>query len=183
VYLPKKLDSTVRISILETHPSYVICAVQRSGSFLLSEALTNTGLAGNPQEYFLNNSEGWEDGSWARQNGVTSRSDYLRLVLEKGTTPNGVFGTKIMWNYFQDMIKRLQELPEFKEMDAPQLMASLFTNVYYIWIIRRDKVRQAVSWARAAQTGIYAQTAGETPVPNRNRPLILTLSICCIAWY
>jgi LPS sulfotransferase NodH len=39
---------------MKPHISYVICAVQRSGSFLLCEALENTGLAGNPEEYFLN---------------------------------------------------------------------------------------------------------------------------------
>ena len=151
---------------MKPHTSYVICAVQRSGSFLLCEALKNTGLAGNPEEYFLNG-EGWEDGWWACQHGVTSRPDYLRLVLEKGTSPNGVFGSKIMWNYYHDMLERLQELPEYEGMDAPQLMAALFPNIHYIWIIRRDKVRQAVSWAKSAQTGIYALSTGETPVPRQ----------------
>ncbi|MGE5222014.1 MAG: Stf0 family sulfotransferase [Omnitrophica WOR_2 bacterium] len=146
--------------------SYVICAVQRSGSFLLCEALKNTGLAGNPEEYFLNG-EGWEDGGWARQHGVTSRADYLNLVLEKGATANGVFGTKIMWNYFHLMIKSLRELPGYREMDSGQLMVSLFPNLHYIWIIRRDKVRQAVSWAKAGQTDIYAWAKGETPVPRQ----------------
>jgi trehalose 2-sulfotransferase len=146
--------------------SYVICAVQRSGSFLLSEALKNTGLAGFPEEYFLNG-EGWEDSWWARQHGVSSRTDYLNLVFERGTSSNGVFGTKVMWNYFQTMLKSLQELPEYKGMNAPQLMASLFPNVHYIWIVRRDKVRQAVSWAKAGQTDVYALHKGETPVPKR----------------
>ena len=146
--------------------SYIICAVQRSGSFLLCEALKNTDLAGFPEEYFLNG-EGWEDSSWARQHGVTSRTDYLNLVFEQGTSPNGVFGTKIMWNYFHTMLKSLRELSEYKDLDAPQLMDSLFPNVHYIWIIRRDKVRQAVSWAKAGQTDVYAWHKGETPVPTR----------------
>ncbi|HSL46143.1 MAG TPA: Stf0 family sulfotransferase [Anaerolineales bacterium] len=146
--------------------SYVICAVQRSGSFLLCEALKNTGLAGFPEEYFLPG-EGWEDGWWARQHGVTSRADYLNLVFEQGTSSNGVFGTKIMWNYFPTMLNSLQELPEYKGLDAPQLMASLFPNVRYIWIVRRDKVRQAVSWAKAGQTDIYALHKGGTPNPKQ----------------
>jgi LPS sulfotransferase NodH len=151
---------------MKPHISCVICAVQRSGSFLLCEALKNTGLAGKPEEYFLNG-EGWEGNLWARQHGVTSRSGYLQLVFEKGTSPNGVFGTKIMWNYFHTMIKSLRELPEYKEMDAPQLMAALFPNVHYIWIVRREKVRQAVSWAKAVQTDIYAWTKGKVPVPKQ----------------
>ena len=147
--------------------SYVICAVQRSGSFLLCEALKNTGLAGSPEEYFLNNGEGWEDGWWARQHGVTSRRDYLNLVFEQGTSSNGVFGTKVMWNYFHAMLKTLQELPEYTGLDAPQLMASLFPNVHYIWIVRRNKVRQAVSWVKAGQTDVYAWTKGERPAPKQ----------------
>jgi LPS sulfotransferase NodH len=35
---------------MKPHISYAICAVQRSGSFLLCEALKNTGLAGVPYE-------------------------------------------------------------------------------------------------------------------------------------
>src|SRR6266540_22252 len=151
---------------MRPHISYIICAVQRSGSFLLCEALKNTGLAGFPEEYFLPG-QGWEDGEWARQNGVITRSDYLRLVLDKGTSPNGVFGTKVMWNYFHTMLTSFQELPEYKDLSGPQLMASLFPNVHYIWIVRRDKLRQAVSWAKAGQTDVYAWHTGETLTPKR----------------
>lgn len=147
--------------------SYVICAVQRSGSFLLCEALKNTGLAGNPEEYFLE-SEGWEYGEWARGHGVRSRTDYLHLVFEHGTTPNGVFGTKIMWNYFSRTLEKLQELPDYRGMQPCQVMAALFPNLHYIWIVRHDKVRQAVSWAKAGQTGIYAWHKGKTPVPEKD---------------
>lgn len=146
--------------------SYIICAVQRSGSFLLCEALKNTGLAGYPEEYFLDG-QGWEDGEWARQNGVKTRSDYLKLVLRKGTSPNGVFGAKVMWNYFPIMIQKLIELPPYRGWTAPSLMANLFPNLHYIWIVRRDKVRQAVSWAKAAQTNIYAWHKGESPVSSQ----------------
>ena len=151
---------------MKPHTSYVICAVQRSGSFLLCEALKNTGLAGFPEEYFLNG-EGWEEGEWARQHGVTTRSDYLRLVFDKGTSANGVFGTKIMWNYFPTMLDRLKELPGYGGWNAPELMADLFPNLRYIWIIRRDKVRQAVSWAKAGQTNIYGWHKVESPVPRQ----------------
>ena len=76
------------------HTAYVICAVQRSDSFLLCAALKNTGLAGIPEEYFSYHEDGenWENDWWARQHGVTSRSAYFELVLAKGTTANGVFG-------------------------------------------------------------------------------------------
>ncbi len=72
-----------------------------------------------------------------------------------------------MWNYFPAMLKNLRDLPEYQEMEAPQIMASLFPDIHYIWITRRDKVRQAVSWAKAGQTGVYARAKGDNPIPRR----------------
>ena len=149
------------------HTAYVICAMQRSGSFLLCEALKNTGLAGMPEEYFLyhEGGENWENGRWARQHGVTLRPAYLELVLAKGTTANGVFGTKLMWNYLPHVIANFQEMPAYQGLDAAEILPKLLPNLHYIWLVRRDKVKQAVSWAMAAQTNIYAswQTEGQSP--------------------
>ena len=80
---------------------------------------------------------------------------------------SSVFGIKIMWIYFRKMIHTLQELTDFAGMPAPQLMKTLFSEPQYIWIVRHDKVRQAVSWAIAGQTGVYAWPKGETPVPKQ----------------
>lgn len=148
------------------HKSYLICAVQRSGSSLLCEALKNTGLAGNPEEYFLDG-QGWEDGEWAHQHHVTTRPDYLKLVFNHGTSPNGVFGAKIMWNYFPIMIEKLTALPGYQGWPAPQIILDLLPNVQFIWMVRRDKVRQAVSWARAAQTDVYAWHKNTAPAPKQ----------------
>lgn len=152
---------------MKPHTSYVISAVQRSGSSLLCEALKNTGLAGNPEEYFLDG-QGWEDGEWAQKNHVTTRSDYLRLVFDHGTSPNGVFGVKVMWNYFPIMIDKLTALPGYEGLPAPQIMMDLFPNVHFLWMVRRDKVRQAVSWAKAAQTDNYAWHKGKVPTPKQD---------------
>jgi trehalose 2-sulfotransferase len=143
---------------MNVRTSYAICAVQRSGSSLLCEALKNTGLAGIPEEYFLyKEDEGsWENGCWAQHNGVTSRRGFINLVLAKATATNGVFGTKLMWNYFPHVIRSLQELPEYQGLAAAPLLGMLLPNLHYIWLVRADKVRQAVSWAMAAQTDIYA---------------------------
>ncbi len=37
---------------MQPNTSYLVCATPRSGSTLLCEALTNTGIAGQPKEYF-----------------------------------------------------------------------------------------------------------------------------------
>ena len=67
--------------------SYLICAIQRSGSFLLCEALTNSRIGGVPQEYFhFQSGPEFEHCPWARENGVSTRQEYLELILRTGTT-------------------------------------------------------------------------------------------------
>jgi LPS sulfotransferase NodH len=147
---------------MKTKISYIVCAVQRSGSSLLCEALKNTGLAGVPEEYFLyhENLGNWEQGEWASSFGVTSREAYIDLVLQQGSTENGVFGTKLMWNYFSHVVKAFGEIPAYHKLSPSALFAAMLENPKYIWIVRKDKVRQAVSWAIAAQTNIYASSHG-----------------------
>lgn len=150
---------------MKPHTSYLICGIQRSGSFLLREALKNTGLAGVPEEYFLEGE--YQDGGWARQHGVTTFREFLRLVIEKGTTDNGVFGAKIQQNEFPGLMTRLRELPEYADLSDAQVLLALFPNVHYILITRRDTLRQAISWARAAQTGVFALKTGTLPIPKQ----------------
>ena len=56
-----------------------------------------------------------------------------------GTTPNGVFAAKLMW----DHVERLTALGPIDE---------LFDRPRYVWVRRGDVVRQAVSLWRAMQT-------------------------------
>jgi LPS sulfotransferase NodH len=65
------------------------------------------------------------------------------------------------------MLESLRALPEYKDLDAPALMAALFPNIHYVWIVRQDKVSQAVSWAKAGQTDVYAWPKGEPSIPKR----------------
>jgi LPS sulfotransferase NodH len=144
--------------------SYAIVGVQRSGTTLLCESLKNTGIAGVPGEYFLS----WENGSWAQEHFVSTRREFIKLIIEKGTTPNGVFGINIMWNTFsEETVPRLRELPEFNRVPRHLLLQKIFPNLRFIWIIRRDKVRQAVSWAKAGQTDIWASHQLEHGKPKQ----------------
>jgi LPS sulfotransferase NodH len=107
--------------------SYLVCAAPRSASALLCHELDRTGLAGRPQEYFetlrrsgvprrpheyfdpdrhpniverLAFREMRED---APEPNALWRPDiydqYLARALREGTTANGVFGAKVMWDY------------------------------------------------------------------------------------
>jgi LPS sulfotransferase NodH len=144
------------IAGLKPETSYVICASARSGSNLLCEALWNTELAGHPDEYFLY----WH---WAAHEPARLSSDFvqpwllptdafLQKLARAGTTPNGVFGVKIMWEHLEVIIDNLRALRPFRDLEATAIFPALWPNLHYIQMIRRDKVRQAVSLARAIQS-------------------------------
>ena len=127
--------------------SYLICATPRSGSTLLCEALKNTGLAGNPDEYFGPMHVPRWNGIWQ-----TNTADaYLQKVFEQGTGPNHVFGIKVMRLYWQDFLKQLRQIEDTATLSEHDLLEALFPNLKYIWITRQDKVRQAVSWLKFLQ--------------------------------
>lgn len=151
--------------ILQPHTSYIVCGTPRCGSTLLCEALINTGIAGQPEEYFLPRNEPIWQGRW----GTSSYEQYLAGVIKQSTTPNGVFGTKMMWGYFDKFVSKLQQLPEYKESgkSAHELMVSTFPNLHYVWIKRRDKARQAISHAKARQTDIWVVSSETKPFLTR----------------
>ena len=149
--------------------SYMICATQRSGSNLLCEALADTGVAGRPTEFFLPEDHNALCQRW----GVSTDVEFLDKVIESGSTPNGVFGVKIMMGegymgegYFEHFIGTLTrvERPEGGDVSAPELVGATFPNLHYIWVTRRNKVRQAVSWWKAIQTDVWGRGRGERPL-------------------
>jgi trehalose 2-sulfotransferase len=153
--------------------SYLVCATQRSGSTLLCEFLRATGVAGVPDEYFerLRASglvrqprQYFEDPSvldiadrlmpmaQGRPEQAGEFEQWFRYVLQRGTTPNGVFGAKMMWNYLDDFKLRMAELPGLGNLSFNERLDVVFPQLKIIFIRRRDKVAQAVSLWRAIQT-------------------------------
>jgi LPS sulfotransferase NodH len=134
-------------SAAEPRISYMICSVPRSGSSLLCEMLANTLHAGMPAEYFRPDRIAMFKRRW----GVATFDEYRRALLERKTSPNGVFGLKVHWAQYG---------PTVEDRDP----TGLFPNIRFIYIRRLDRVRQAVSWVRAFQTGSWSTLLGpETP--------------------
>ena len=165
-----------------TERSFLVCATPRSGSTLLCEALEATAVAGRPREYFEAIKETGlprrpREYFWgvrspevlrllpddAQLNGFEpasewSRHDYARYLaasLTEGTSPNGVFGAKLMWGYFGDFMELMRGIPRFAAMGDGSLLAAAFPGLRYVFVSRNDKVRQAVSLWRALQTGAW----------------------------
>lgn len=173
--------------------SYLVCATPRSGSTLLCHLLGEMGIAGRPEEYFEalqhsglprrpeeyfdrdrhaniverlafrempeadvvpDPSPLWDPDSYDR---------YVEWVVEAGTTPNGVFGAKLMWGYLGDFADLLRGIDGNAGLTIPQLLHGSFPDLRYIRITREDKVRQAVSLWKAVQTQAWRKDNGNAP--------------------
>jgi LPS sulfotransferase NodH len=149
---------------------YLVCATPRSGSTLLCHLLDDTGIAGHPQEYFeaLQHSgvprRPHEYFDRERHANIIERlafrempdraptpsplwspdtyDRYLAWALEQGTTPNGVFGAKVMYAHLEDLWPRL----------AGRALEDVLPDLRFVRVSRADRVAQAVSLWIAIQT-------------------------------
>src|SRR5262249_18252356 len=137
--------------------SYMVAPVQRSGTHLLCSILRSTGMAGSPEEHFLSK----PGETWEKRWGTPSPAACVQHVLHQNTGADGVFGTVVMWSYFERMLQMLQQIPEYKDLAGAELLETVFCEPKYIWMRRRNHVEQAVSWAIACQTGVWTQKAEE----------------------
>lgn len=146
---------------------YFIHSVPRTGSYLLCSALEQTGIAGKPNEYF-NRSLVWE--LVERWKALTLRLHVRRLrrkrlnfrhkelkafatqLLRWRTGPNGVFGAKIHYD-------------QFSEIGQPDLK-TLFPKLKYIYTMRREASRQAVSFEKALQTSQWYANCTARAIPT-----------------
>jgi trehalose 2-sulfotransferase len=136
--------------------TYLICTNPRSGSWLLSEGLASTSIAGNAREWF----NSVEEQQWRARWRMNHSSDgtyasYLNYVRAQSTTPNGVSGVKLHYYQFVDLPGKLWAAKNDQELKTAALMAAVFPNIKYLWLTRRDKARQAISYQLACQTGIW----------------------------
>lgn len=150
--LLRTTETTCPAKEMQPHTSYLICTAPRSGSTLLCEALKNTGLAGQPDEYFHPHAEVFWKEFW----GISCYTDYVGRIIKEGMTSNGVFGAKMMWGVLGDFVDRLRTIPEYERLPVHELLSRVFPNLHYIFITRSDKVRQAVSYWKAFQTQTWA---------------------------
>ena len=145
--------------------SYVICCVQRTGSWLLAHTLADTGYAGRPSDYFDEAERENRTREWGLPPGRLAQ--YVRAMWDHATTPNGVLGSKLMWNDF-DWI-RFQLRPPAGTDAGLAFMRTTFPNAQFVWLRREDKVRQGISWWRAAVTNQWAlrpDEQAEQPPPD-----------------
>jgi len=143
------------MDVLRPDRSSIIWFSQRTGSTLLAAALASTGKAGSPREA-LND-----------RDPATFTLDELHQVWQQGMTSNGFFGlkygpTRSSFDAWTQAFRSVQGLPA--HLSVAEIWATTFPNCRHIFITRRDKVRLAVSWWRAIQSGEWHRPRGEMPL-------------------
>ena len=133
---------------------YVLCSCPRTGSGLVAAALRQMGL-GDPQEFFNRIDDNYN-----------VRQDFVELPLESYIdkikaeySVNGLFGIKTHYH----------QIPPAIVDTFPQI----FPDAGYVFLTRRNVLRQALSWARATQTGAWDAGRAEDRQPVFERPLVV----------
>jgi LPS sulfotransferase NodH len=128
-----------------------IATVPRSGSWLLSEALYNAGVAGHPHEYFR--PDFWE--VWAHEwqlSPQASIDEYIAAAKARTCTPNGVFSVKVHWYQLRWLYGALTSGGPFSSAHAAELVGASLAPLRYVFLWRRDTARQAISYYRASRS-------------------------------
>ncbi|MEM6726119.1 MAG: Stf0 family sulfotransferase [Bacteroidota bacterium] len=140
---------------------YQIWFTQRSGSTFLCEVLANTELAGQPGEHIqlfepdTNLLEKW------------NASDYPELrqhFWDHATSKNGICGQKaaIHQSRFDQVFQGVQTAPQAPMFETPNdWLNDWLPNCKHIYLTRRHRVRQVVSWWRAIQDDVWHRRGGQ----------------------
>ncbi|MEI9994419.1 MAG: Stf0 family sulfotransferase [Rhizomicrobium sp.] len=163
----------------------VLCTQQRSGSTLLGEALTFARGLGCPLEYFH---EGFRPAFQARWQ-ASELDGYVANLWRRRTDPSGVLSIKLFW---RDLVALAEEIAPDNVADEDRMRPAatpadfyrgLFAHIAprlphaeFLFLHRRDTVRQAISNYAAWRTGGWRRlSARDAPPPPYDFDAILGL--------
>ena len=135
----KKILQTAETEFIAPNLSYAIISAPRCGSTFLCNLLKSTSLAGFPAEHLRDHA------AVLARNCHFNPIRYMKITMTRNTTTNGVFGTKII-SHFLVTYRR-------KDLNIDAFLNRYFSK--YIFLIREDKVAQAVSIFLAQKTATY----------------------------
>ncbi len=128
----------------------VLCATQRCGSTLLCEDMRNTGVLGQPEEYFI---------PWNPNKANRDWQDLLQKMLRARSTENCVFAVKVMANYLPNVDGCMATF--VKPRNTSRFFChfrELFADALWVFVTREDVGKQAISQVIAQQTGVSHAT-------------------------
>ena len=129
-----------------------ICTTPRCGSHFLGHQMRDRNCFGYPLEYL-------NPGNlpvWQRRAQMAGAGDTLEFIKSIRTGPNGVFSTKLHHEHLEGFLDHEPDPLKYR----------------FIHLRRRDLLRQAVSFARAQQTGAWISDMPEQADASYDRDLI-----------
>lgn len=129
-----------------------ICTTPRCGSHFLGHQMRALNCFGYPLEYL--NPGNWP--IWERRARRAGATDTLQFIKSVRTGPNGVFSVKLHHEHLEAFVNHESDPLRYR----------------FIQLHRRDLVRQAVSFARAQQTGAWISDMPERAEARYDRDLI-----------
>ncbi|MBV8687053.1 MAG: hypothetical protein JOZ90_06155 [Alphaproteobacteria bacterium] len=136
--------------MLEPRLGYAICSEARAGTVFLSRLLASTGRLGRPWEFF-------HDPKRTRDL-LRDPERRLAALAAAAATPNGVYGLKVFSAHFDAV--------------AAARWAERLPDLRLVHVSRRDLLGQALSFARALQTGQYKASEPVAGEPRYDAALI-----------
>ena len=141
-----KFDFPPRVQAPER--TYLLASLPRAGSTYLSHLLWRTGSLGAPLEYL--NFEPL--GPYGFANGSASLQQELwHSVLRRRCSQNGIFGLKA----FAMQLDQLQRTNPVLLSDVLAVLLPSGQERRAVYLRRRDRVAQIVSYARASLSGVW----------------------------
>jgi LPS sulfotransferase NodH len=158
-----------RIDHAENPQAYIICTSPRTGSTLLADALTSTKIAGSPDEYFDIHEH--NEAYWKKKLAIADDASYLDSVVGAATTPNGVFGLKLHQHQCEALQRKLgfaysRETGQTHNAFIAESLTERFSSIKYVWLRRRNKVAQGISYYRAERSGVWRKLKGLKGLSN-----------------
>jgi trehalose 2-sulfotransferase len=137
----------------------MLCASPRSGSTLLCDMLSRTGVAGAPASYLRPASIAWYSTEWRvpASQGVWDER-YLAAIRHHSANGSGCPALRIMWSDMPAVLARLRTIDPTLISDRARVQRLLGIE-HFVHLRRNDLVAQAVSLVLAGQTGIWHKNA------------------------
>lgn len=129
--------------------SIILCATQRCGSTMICEEIRNFEVLGNPEEYYI---------PWTKNNlDKYNWKNVQRDVIQKGLSKNNVFSVKIMSDQLMGISERFHTY--YTQIDnalmlLPKVYNEMSEELFWVRIIRKNTIKQAISRVMATQTGV-----------------------------
>ncbi|MBB3211888.1 LPS sulfotransferase NodH [Herbaspirillum sp. Sphag1AN] len=119
--------------------------------------------------------------------GAINNSEYLDRLIESTSTENGVFGAKVHWNQTNFMQEKLVaslrgDIPSAPSEPLEFFLRTKLQSPRYIWLRRKNKVAQAISYYRASRTGVWRSVKGRKD-QSSSLDLSLPFNIAAIDYY